>query len=92
MTKTPLCPQTRLSAFHAAFVAVFLVASVQAAEVGEVRGRVYSSSSASYLNNARVTVKGTSLEAFTDSSGEYVLARVPAGPAGGSARRRWCRR
>ena len=34
----------------------------------------------SYLNNARVTVKGTSLEAFTDSSGEYVLARVPAGP------------
>lgn len=62
----------------AIFAACFLT-GVQAADVGEVRGRVFSSSSASYLNNARVTIKGTSFEAFTDSSGEYVLARVPTG-------------
>ena len=58
---------------------VVCLARAQTAGVGEVRGRVFSSSSASYLNNARVYVKGTSIETFSDSSGEYVLARVPAG-------------
>ena len=32
-----------------------------------------------YLNNARVTVRGTGLVAFTDQSGTFQLAGVPAG-------------
>ena len=69
----------RFLAASAALFAASWPASAQTAGVGEVRGRVFSSSSASYLNNARVTVKGTSIETFTDSSGEYVLPRVPVG-------------
>src|SRR5439155_18057799 len=34
-----------------------------------------------YLENARVTVEATSLEAFTDSAGQYRLTNVPAGAA-----------
>ena len=34
-----------------------------------------------FLERARVTVEGTTLEAFTDSGGQYRLTNVPAGPA-----------
>jgi TonB-dependent receptor len=34
-----------------------------------------------YLSNARVTVRGTDLVAFTDQAGTYRIAAVPAGPA-----------
>ncbi len=33
-----------------------------------------------YINNARVSIEGTNLEAFTDQSGSYLLENVPAGP------------
>lgn len=50
-----------------------------AASVATVVGRVQNVASGQYLNNARVTVKGTELVAFTDESGTYRLVGVPAG-------------
>jgi TonB-dependent receptor len=47
---------------------------------GSVWGRVQNEATGQYLNNARVTVKGTDLTAFTDEAGAFVLPRVPAGP------------
>ncbi len=50
------------------------------ASTATVTGRVFNAHSGTYLNNARVTVEGTSIEAFTDDSGTYRLRNVPAGP------------
>jgi len=44
-----------------------------------VEGRVKSAESGNYLNNARITIEGTTLEAFTNGDGEFRLSRVPAG-------------
>jgi iron complex outermembrane recepter protein len=49
------------------------------AQTGTVEGRVFNAASGTYLNNARVTVEGTSLQAFTSDSGDYQLRGVPAG-------------
>ena len=73
-----------LTAFPAFLLCAVLFASAlpaQTAGTGEVRGRVYSSSSGSYLNRVRISVKGTSLGTFTDYSGSFTLTRVPAGSA-----------
>lgn len=55
------------------------VESVLAQEYGSIEGRVFSASSDTYLNNARVSVSGTGLEAFTDATGRYRFAQVQAG-------------
>ncbi|WP_414661103.1 carboxypeptidase regulatory-like domain-containing protein [Horticoccus sp. 23ND18S-11] len=44
-----------------------------------ITGRVQNSATGQYLNNARITVKGTDLVAFTDESGTYRLTAVPDG-------------
>ncbi len=46
---------------------------------GEIQGRVFNVSGGSYLTNARIAVKGTDVEAFTNSSGDYILHSLPAG-------------
>lgn len=56
-------------------------ALAQTAGTGTIQGRVLNITSGSYLNNARVTVEGTSLQTFTDEFGEYMLTGVPAGTA-----------
>ena len=48
---------------------------------GSVEGRVQNIVTGDYLNNARVSVGGTNLIAFTDDAGRYRLNNVPAGPA-----------
>ncbi|MDO8545409.1 MAG: TonB-dependent receptor plug domain-containing protein, partial [Opitutaceae bacterium] len=58
--------------------------SVRAADgsaTGLIEGRVLNVTNGTYIEKARVKVEGTSLEAFTDSAGNYRLARVPAGTA-----------
>jgi hypothetical protein len=50
-------------------------------QTGTVEGRLFNAASGTYLNNARVTVEGTALQAFTSNSGEFQLRGVPAGPA-----------
>ena len=51
------------------------------AATGTLSGRVQSEATGRYLNNARVTVKGSALVSFTDESGSYRLSLVPAGSA-----------
>jgi hypothetical protein len=53
--------------------------AVRASGAGTLVGRVLNLTSKSYLTNARITVDGTTLDAFTDESGEFRLAGVPAG-------------
>ena len=47
---------------------------------GSVTGRVQNTVTGQYLNNARVSVKGTELTAFTDQFGTYRLVNVVSGP------------
>lgn len=47
---------------------------------GSITGRVQNVVSGQYLTNARVTIKGTQQQAFTDELGVYHLMEVPSGP------------
>ncbi len=46
---------------------------------GVIEGRVLNLRNGDYLEKARVTIEGTQLETFTDSSGQYRLVGVPVG-------------
>jgi TonB-dependent receptor len=74
-----------LSRFVAAIGLAFTLTALPAAETtaptGAINGRVQNVAPGQYLNNARVTVKGTSLSDLTDESGTYRIAQVPAGTA-----------
>jgi TonB-dependent receptor len=48
---------------------------------GTVEGRVSNADTGEFLELARVTVEGTSLETFTDTTGRYRLTNIPAGTA-----------
>ncbi len=56
-------------------------ALAQTSATGIIEGRVANAASGSYLENARITVEGTGLESFTDETGFFRLANVPAGAA-----------
>lgn len=47
---------------------------------GAIEGSVQNATSGRYLQNARISVKGSTLLAMTDEYGRFVLPRVPAGP------------
>ncbi len=51
----------------------------QAAATGSIQGRVMNAANGMYLNNARVTVEGTSIETFTNEFGDFSLNDIPAG-------------
>ena len=53
----------------------------QTVGAGNIEGRVLNTRNGEYLENARVTVVGTTLEVFTDAIGQYRLTQVPAGSA-----------
>ena len=48
---------------------------------GTITGRVLNVATGQYLNNARVTLKGTNQTVFTDRDGTYRLVNVPSGTA-----------
>ena len=48
---------------------------------GLIEGRVLNAANGNYLEGARVSIEGTSLETFTDADGHYLLAAVPVGEA-----------
>lgn len=52
-----------------------------ASATGAIEGRVFSASSANYLERVRVTVENSPLETLTDADGIYRLPTVPAGTA-----------
>jgi iron complex outermembrane recepter protein len=53
--------------------------SAQAQGTGTIEGRVLNIGNGRYLSNAKVTVEGTKLTAFTNDFGNFVLSGVPAG-------------
>ena len=63
--------------FGGVFLAAHLAAQTPVA--GAIEGRVLNVARGDYLNNARVVVKGTAVEALTDSFGQDWLTGVPAG-------------
>jgi iron complex outermembrane receptor protein len=48
---------------------------------GTIEGRVFNPATGSNLERARVTIEGSALETFSNETGFYRLAGVPAGPA-----------
>ncbi len=84
---TPMNTSSLLTSIRRVTLAVALVAfaavvtSAQSVGTGTVEGRVLNVRNGEYIERARVTVEGTGLETFTDSSGQYRLTNVPAGSA-----------
>jgi TonB-dependent receptor len=65
----------------ASLLAIPGFAQAPAASTGTVTGRVLNVATGRYLNNARVTVEGTNLQAQTNEFGEFRLSGVPTGQA-----------
>ena len=76
----PMINALRFFSLVALTLALPLCAQSTGTPTASISGRVFDPASGSYLGNARVTVAGTTVEAFTDDSGYYRLDRVPAGP------------
>jgi iron complex outermembrane recepter protein len=55
------------------------------ASSGTVEGRIINTRTGEYVERARVTIEGTGLETFSDSSGQYRITGVPAGTVTGRA-------
>ncbi|MEO6246523.1 MAG: carboxypeptidase regulatory-like domain-containing protein, partial [Opitutaceae bacterium] len=70
-----------LFATAALALAVSFSAALAATTTGAVEGRVLNATSSSYVEGARVTLEGSTLETFTDADGRFLLAPVPAGDA-----------
>src|SRR4051812_24848375 len=58
-----------------------VTAAAQTAATGTIEGRVANAANGSYLNNAQVTVAGTTRETFTNRFGNFRLTDLPAGEA-----------
>ena len=70
-----------LAAFRAPAAAAATPSEAPARATGMVTGRVLNIGSGQYLNNARVTLKGTNNTVFTDKDGTFRLIDVPGGEA-----------
>ena len=46
---------------------------------GTIEGRAFNLGNGDYVEKARITIEGTTLEAFTDSEGRYRVTSVPVG-------------
>jgi iron complex outermembrane recepter protein len=53
--------------------------AANAPAAGTIQGRIANPVSGEFIERARVTIEGTILETFTDTSGFYRLTNVPAG-------------
>jgi iron complex outermembrane recepter protein len=76
--------KSNLLARLAASLAFLIGPTADAAETpmqqtATITGRVSNVATGMYLNNARVSIKGTDRVAFTDASGTYQLVSVPSG-------------
>ena len=79
--KTSSLPLTCRSALTLLFLMLAPGLGAAEAATGTIAGRVMNPRTGEYIEGARLTVAGTTLEAFTDSGGSYRLTLVPAGAA-----------
>ena len=68
-----------LAALCVAWLAFALTANAAAQSHGSITGNVSDANTAALLVGAKVTVTGTTLEAYTSRDGSYTLPVVPAG-------------
>jgi len=61
-------------------IAVAQTTATAPQSTGSISGRVQNVATSQYLNNARVSVKGSNNTVFTDKDGTYRLVNVPSGP------------
>ncbi len=82
MNHTPKTPTIFARWLAVLTVAVLTATAIaQTPATGTIEGRVFDPARAEYLERARVTVEGTSLETFTDETGQYRFSNLPAGTA-----------
>ncbi len=74
-----ICRHSFVFALLAAILFPLGLFAQEATTTGTIEGRVFNAASGAYLNNARVTVEGTTIQTFTDDSGTYRLRLVPTG-------------
>ncbi|MBL9189655.1 MAG: carboxypeptidase regulatory-like domain-containing protein [Opitutaceae bacterium] len=60
-------------------LAVGQASAAAAAATGSITGRVQNTDTGQFVNNARVSVRGTGLSTLTDETGSFRLSSVPAG-------------
>ncbi len=58
-----------------------LPAAAPSDSYGTIEGRVFNPTTGDYVENARISIEGSTLETFTDALGQYRLINVPAGSA-----------
>ena len=72
----------RLPLFFALLLGCFVARAnlpAQSVAAGTIEGRVFDTGRGEYLENARITIEGTTTEALTDSTGQFRLSRIAAG-------------
>ena len=69
----------RLLGLAAALLAFVGSVSAQSGGTGTLTGRVQNEVTGQYLNNARVSIKGTDRSTLTDEFGTYLFAQIPSG-------------
>lgn len=77
--KTTLATMAAWLALSLVFTLTAALAADNTGGTSAITGRVQNVATGQYLTNARVTVHGTELTAFTDQTGTYRLAPVPSG-------------
>jgi iron complex outermembrane receptor protein len=77
----PLCSPrgVRLYVFAVVLFAIPAFCFAQVAATGAIEGRVSDSRRGEFLENARLTIDGSTQEVFTDATGQYRMSGVPAG-------------
>lgn len=81
MSKKPFLARLCQSAvaFLSCFFGFVPAAVAQTQGTGTIQGQVLNVSTGNFLNNARVSVRGTGIETFSNEVGGYWLSNVPAG-------------
>ena len=77
--KYPSLAALRFSLFVLIACLTASLAAAQATARGTIEGRVLNTRNGEYLEKARLTIEGTGIETFTDSSGQYRFSGVPVG-------------
>jgi TonB-dependent receptor len=83
MNPTKPCRRLRraLPLIAAVFSVLFATVALAQSTTGSIQGRVLNATNGSYITNARVIVEGSTIQTFSDSSGQFRLDGVPAGAA-----------
>jgi iron complex outermembrane receptor protein len=82
-SKTQKMKRKNALALFGALVALVFTPShaAEPSATGTIEGRVNNTVTGEYVKGARVTIVGTSIEAFSDPIGQYRLKQVPPGAA-----------